>query len=131
MLFFFDKWSGIEQSCLLLLENKHVHTTENKEGLIFFLKSLYAMRETSLTTGRQCGDFTNSVAALHGIQSSLNQAVDSIKIDMKQFLDFIEQMSASINRILDKSKFVVGDIDYTTDIEDDGEEINADVNTTL
>ena len=124
---FTEKWTGIENNCLLLLENKHISTPANKEGLVFFLKSLYSMKEASLATGRQSEDFTNSFTGLRGIQSSLNQAVTSLEIDMKQFLGFVEQMCASISRILEKSKFVVGDIDYTVISEDNLGETDDDV----
>jgi len=119
---FIERWPRVENDCLSLLENKYVHASENKKGLVKFLKSLYFMQESSLSTKGQLESFVTSFIALQGVERSLNQAIKSLEIDMKNFIDFIEQMCASVSRILEKSKFVVGDIDYsvstdTIDIE--------------
>jgi len=117
-----EKWPSIEHNCLLLIENKHVDTPENREGLITFLKTLHSMKVASLATYDQIKGFLESFTALKGMQSSLNQAVSSLEIDIKQFLSFIDQMCASIDRIHDKSKFVVGVIDYADIPVDDTDE---------
>jgi len=119
-----DKWTSVEHSCLLLMENKHVSTPENKENLISFLKGLHSMKTTSLSTFTQMSVFLQSFEKIKGIQSSLNQAASSLEIDVKQFLSFIDQMCASIDRIHEKSKFVVGVIDFDS-IPDDSE-VNAE-----
>ena len=119
---FNEKWPSIEHSCLLLIENKHIDTPENREGLVSFLKTLHSMKVASLATYGQVQGFLEGFTAIKGIQSSLNQAVSSLEIDIKQFLCFIEQMCASIDRIHEKSKFVVGIIDYTDMPIDDTEE---------
>jgi hypothetical protein len=107
-------WPSVERNCLALMESGHVATDENKDSLISFLHSLFAMKEASLITSGQTKSFLDSFLQLRGFQRSLNQAINLLEQDVKIFLDFIEQMCASIARILDKSRFVVGDIDYST-----------------
>jgi len=117
-----EKWPTIENSCLLLLENKHANESENQDSIISFMKSLHFVKMTSSATYNQINGFLQSLIALKGMQSSLNQAVASLETDTKQFLLFIEQMCASIDRIHEKSKFVVGVIDFTDAADSEIEE---------
>lgn len=47
-----------------------------------------------------------------GIERSMNQAIGFLDEDLTTYLSFTEQMIAGIDRIIAKSKFVVGDIDF-------------------
>lgn len=107
-------WPEIENNCLSLLESKYVKTEENLEGLKIFLKGLYQMKIASAEAFIQVKNMMDTFIATKGLQKSLNQAINTLEIDIKQFLEFISQMDSSINRILDKSKFVVGEIDFST-----------------
>ena len=106
-------WPEIEANCLGLIESKHVDTPENKEGLISFLKSLNTMKDAALTASGQTNDMLATFTALKGMQRSLNQSISSLELDLKKFIEFSIQMGASIDRIIGKSKFVVGDIDFS------------------
>lgn len=106
-------WPEIEANCLGLIESKYIDTPENKEGLVTFLKSLNAMKNAALTTSRQTEGMLSNFTALRGMQRSLNQSITSLEIDIKKFIEFSVQMGASIDRIIGKSKFVVGEIDFT------------------
>jgi len=117
-----EKWPSIEHSCLLLIESKHIDTPGNRESLVSFLKVLHSTKMASISTYDQFNGFLVSSTALKGLQSSLNQAISSVEIDIKQFLNFIEQMCASIDRIHEKSKFIVGVINYAATPIDDGED---------
>jgi len=108
-----EKWPIIESSYLSLLENPHMDTPVNKDSLTTFLKSLHILQVSSSTTHLQINSFLLSFTSLRGIQSSLNQAVTSLESDVHQFLNFIEQMSASIDRMKGKSRLIVGNLDYT------------------
>lgn len=115
---YFDLWPQIEKNCLSLLENKHIDTPENKESLISFLKSLNAMQQAAITSSAQTSGMMDSFKNSKGMQRALNQAINSLETDMKQFLEFMSQMNASIDRILDKSKFVVGTVDFSDNSDD-------------
>ena len=47
-----------------------------------------------------------------GMERSMNQAIQFLNQDLSSYLDMTEQMNKSIDRIIDKSKFVVGDISF-------------------
>lgn len=57
-----------------------------------------------------------------GLERSLNQAIRFLDEDLDTYLTFTEQMSSSINRILAKSKFVVGDVDFSSVHESNNEQ---------
>lgn len=116
---YFDLWPQVEKSCISLLENEYSSSPENKEGMITFLKTLYEMKQSALTSAGQTESMLESFINSKGMERSLTQAINLLEIDVKQYLQFIYQMNASIERILDKSRFVVGPIEFSS--EQDGE----------
>ncbi len=61
-------------------------------------ESVQVLKETSL------GNF--------GIESSMNQAILFLDVDLTSYIEMTEQMIKSIDRIIDKSKFIIGNIDF-------------------
>lgn len=106
-------WPEIEVNCLGLIESKYTDTPTNKEGLVSFLKGLNGLKNAALTTSKQIEGLLSNFSGLRGMQRSLNQSITSIEIDLKKFIEFSVQMGSSIDRIIGKSKFVVGEIDFT------------------
>ena len=47
-----------------------------------------------------------------GMERSLNQSVRFLISDISSYIVITERIKTSIDKILSKSKFVVGDIDY-------------------
>ena len=109
---FIEKWPIVESSFLSLIESSHIQTDENIQQTTIYLKSLNSLKVSATTTHSQIVSFLQAFTSLRGLQSSLNQAISSLEQDIKQFLSFIEQMCTSIERMKNKAKFVVGDIDY-------------------
>lgn len=106
-------WTKTEKNIIGLLENKYTAIEENKEPLIFFLKSLNAMQGSILVSNKGVIAMKEAYLNNLGIERSLNQSIHFLDSDLSTYLSITEQMSASIDRILSKSKFVVGDIDFT------------------
>ncbi len=106
-------WPEIEANCLGLIESKYIDSPENRENLIVFLKSLNSLKNATLESSEQTEDMLTSFISLRGMQRSLNQSITSLEVDLKKFIDFSSQMRASIDRIIGKSKFVVGEIDFS------------------
>ena len=50
-----------------------------------------------------------------GMERSLNQSIRFLDEDLANYLSIMEQIRCSINRILDKSRFVVGQIKFSED----------------
>lgn len=107
-----ESWPTIEKSCIGLIGNSFAGTDENKAGLITFLGALYKQKTAALGSLNEARGMLDGFASVKGIQKELNQAVNSLELDMKQFMEFVIQMSASIDRIISKSIPVVGIIDY-------------------
>lgn len=42
----------------------------------------------------------------------MNQAIRFLDVDLASYIEMTEQMNKSIDRIIDKSKFVVGNISF-------------------
>ena len=106
-------WPEIEANCIGLIESDYISAPDNKEGLIVFLKSLYTMKNTALEVSNQTTDMLVAFSASKGMQRSLTQSIKSLEVDFKAFIEFSVQMGASIDRIINKSKYVVGDIDFS------------------
>lgn len=106
-------WGKIEKNILGLLENKYAEKAENKESLVNYLRALYGMQMVLYTSDESIRTMKQTTESIMGIQRNLNQSVRFLEQDLTTYLTMTEQMGSSISRILDKSKFVVGEIDFS------------------
>lgn len=106
-------WDEIEKNTLGLLENKFASNENNKLHLIEYLKSLYGMKN-SITDGNSSMEgLKTSMENVIGMERSLNQSVRFLISDISSYIVITERIKTSIDKILSKSKFVVGDIDFS------------------
>lgn len=112
-------WSKIEKDILGLLENSIASQDGNKQALITFLKSLYGLKTAVRTSNASVVELKATSLKNMGLERSLNQAIRFLDEDLGTYLSFTDQMTASIDRVLAKSKFVVGEIDYSESEEGD------------
>lgn len=105
-----ESWTKIENDTLGLLENKFA--VSHPENLISHLKSLKSLQ-------KEIGESCSSIKEMKetslnnlGVERTLNQAIRFLDEDLHNFIVFMLQMSSSIDRIIDKSRFVVGNIDF-------------------
>lgn len=110
-------WDRSEKNTLGLLENDFSTTDTNREGLVFFLRGLNEL-QTSIHSSSQ-GVSGMKEASLHnmGMERSLNQSIRFLDQDLYDYLYLMERMTASIEKIKKKSRFIVGDIDLSPAIE--------------
>lgn len=106
-------WDEIEKNTLGLLENKFASKEENKESLISYLKSLYGMKEAAIGSKASISGLIDSMNGVLGIERSMNQAVRFVKEDLTTYQNITDRMCGSIDKIFEKSRFVVGTIDFT------------------
>lgn len=106
-------WNEIEKNTLGLLENKFAANDSNKVHLIEYLKTLYGMKVAITNSNLSMGTLQSSMQDIIGIERSMNQAVRFLIDDISSYVDITERIKASIDKILEKSKFVVGNIDYS------------------
>lgn len=112
-------WDKIEKNTLGLLENKFSTMEGNKKHLIEFLKALYGFKETMMTSKVNIINMKEASLNTIGIERSLNQAVRFLNEDLNSFINTMEQQISSIEKILVKSKFIVGEIDFKEEEQSD------------
>lgn len=101
-------WDQVEKNILGLLENKHA--SQNKEELVSFLKSLKITQNNIIESCTSVKKMKNAAKETLGIERSLNQSIHFLDKDLTNYLSIMQQICCSIDRILDKSRFVVGQI---------------------
>lgn len=105
-------WSKIEKNILGLLENNIAAKPENKDSLINYIKALYNMK-TSVATSKESVQVLKETSLGNlGIERSMNQAIRFLDVDLASYIEMTEQMIKSIDRIIDRSKFIIGNIDF-------------------
>lgn len=107
-------WDEIEKNILGLLENKFASNENNKIHLIEYLKSLHGMKNSISYNNSSMQNLKTSMENLIGMERSLNQAVRFLIADISSYIVITERIQTSIDKILSKSKFVVGDIDFVS-----------------
>ena len=107
-----ELWDEIEKNSFGLLENPFSSKSENKDGLVNYLKSLYDMKTAASGSAESIGGLRTTMQNIVGIERSMNQAVRFANEDLTTYVNFTERLCASIDKILAKARFVVGDIDY-------------------
>ena len=107
-----ELWDEIEKNSIGLLENPFSNRPENRDGLIKYLKSLYNMKTAAVGSAESISGLRATMQGIVGIERSLNQAVRFANEDLTTYVNFTERLCASIEKILAKARFVVGDIDY-------------------
>lgn len=108
-------WNRIERNTLGLLENKYASADTNKSSLVKYLKSLHKLKLSVIFSADAFKGTREAFRGSIGLQRSLNQAIRFVIEDMDNYMTFCNQMIASIERILEKSKFVVGELDFSTE----------------
>ena len=106
-------WNEIEKNTLGLFENKFAANENNREHLVSFLKSLSGMKEAASESKSSIGKLIESMENNLGIERSMNQAIRFVKEDLMTYQDITDRMCSSIDKIIDKSRFVVGSIDFS------------------
>lgn len=107
---YIESWSKIEKDTFGLIENKFAE--QNTENLITYLKSLKKMQ---IAIKESCSSIENmKKSSLNnlGMERTLNQAIRFLDEDLANYITIMEQITASIERIFEKSRFVVGNIDF-------------------
>ncbi len=106
-------WNEIEKNTLGLLENQFASKEENKKSLINYLNSLFSMRKAAFGNKAVISSFIDTMEGLRGIERSMNQSIRFVKEDLTTYQNIIDRICGSIDRILEKSRFVVGAIVFT------------------
>ncbi len=104
-------WNNIEKNLLGLLENQYASSEENREPLIAYLKQLYTLRQAIVNSKDGIVSMKTSIQNNIGLERSMNQSIRFLEDDLSSYLNIADQMCAGIDRILSKSRFIIGTID--------------------
>ncbi len=105
-------WTKIEKNILGLLENDYSSKPENKESLTGYIKALYRMRNSIIESNKSINTMKNASLKNLGIERSMNQSIRFLDQDLSAYLDMAGQMIKSVERIIGKSRFIIGDISF-------------------
>lgn len=104
-------WDEVENNTLGLLENKYANQEGNQESLIEYLCSLKEMKVSITESNVSVEELKDSMNGNLGIERSMNQAIRFVVEDLSTYVDNTQRIVMSIDKIIAKSKFVVGDLD--------------------
>lgn len=107
---YIELWSKIEKDTLGLIESKFA--AKNTESLITYLKSLRSLKNSIEENCASVGEMKKKSLDNLGMERTLNQAIRFLDEDLANYITIMEQIISSIDRILEKSRFVVGSIDF-------------------
>ena len=106
-------WSRIEKNTLGLLENNIAAKSENRDSLVNYIKALHNMKTSVTSSNEAIQKLKETSLKNQGIERTMNQAIRFLDADLSSYIEMTEQICKSIDRIIDKSKFVVGSIDFS------------------
>lgn len=105
-------WNKIEKDTLGLIENEFATKDENKENLIKYLINLANMKKSIVGTVSSFTSMNDASLKNKGIERTLNQAINNMDQEINVYLDLLNKTISSIDKILQRSKFIVGEIDF-------------------
>ena len=76
------------------------------------------MKESITNSNLSMEKLKSSMESIIGMERSLNQAVRFLITDISSYIAIADRIKASIDKILAKSRFVVGDINYDDPTDD-------------
>ena len=103
-------WSKIEVNSMGLIEHQYSAMPRNKEALTGYLRGLLLLKQSIETSRDAIAKMKQSSLGNLGVERELNQSIRFLDTDLAGYIAMTEQMTASIDRIIAKSKFVVGDL---------------------
>ena len=106
-----SKWNEIEKNTLGLLENDFSAKPENKESLTNYIKSLCNMKETIIKSNESVESMKEASLNNIGMERSLNQSIRFLDQDLETYLSMTNQMISDIDRIVRKSRLIIGIIE--------------------
>ena len=107
-------WDEIEKNIVGLIENRFVSSKVNRKPLIKYLSELNKMKSTVTSSKEAIDGFISTLDNNIGLERSMNQAIRFVKEDLLTYKNVTDRIGASIEKILSKARFVVGDIDYSS-----------------
>lgn len=100
-------WRKMENDYLLLLDNKHFKRTENIDTINKNINSLKSIKNELIESNDSIEDFDDKINMLMGIERRLNRAMNTLSSGFNDYRLLIEIIVPSIDRLINKSNFVL------------------------
>lgn len=105
-----EVWDKIEVNSLGLIENPIAANDANVEELKKYMESLKTLKTSATQSRSSVVGLKESMNSVKGLERSLNQSIRFVIQDLDTFIGFIDNLNTSIDKIVAKSRFVVGSI---------------------
>lgn len=105
-------WVKIEKNTLGLLENEYASKAENRDSLIDYIKALHGLILSIKGSNDSVVVLKKTSLNNLGIERSMNQSIRFLDQDLSTYLDMTEQMIKSIERIIGRSRFIIGEVSF-------------------
>jgi len=106
----FPTWKQVEFNIYGLLNNHFSNLPDNKASIIEFLKILLNTKDQIIQSNDAIKSLKKASLGNLGIERNLNQSIRFLDNDLSEYLKGTETICNSIDTIISKSKYVVGDI---------------------
>ncbi|MCD7854083.1 MAG: hypothetical protein LUG66_00505 [Clostridiales bacterium] len=106
----YSLWLKIEKNTLGLIENNISVRPENKQSMTEYIKALYGMQVAMNSLKEKIQTLKETSLKNIGIERSLNQAIHFLDEDLSSYTDMVEQIVKSIDRIIIKSRVIIGQV---------------------
>ena len=110
-----ELWNKIEMNTMGLLENEYASSDNNRDMLIEYLKTLFETKNSIYEAEVSVTGLKTEMQGVIGLEKSLTKAMQFAVADLTNFLKNTEYFRTSIDKILNKSKFTVGEINFEED----------------
>lgn len=100
-----DLLAQIEKDLSGILENKYA--SKNIEELTSFIKALKLTQNNISESSKFVVGMKSSSLGNLGVERTLNQSIRFLDEDLANYISIMEQISCSIDRVLEKSRFVL------------------------
>ena len=105
-----ELWDKLENNSLGLLENPIAANDENRDGLKKYIMSLISLRSAANESRPSVVRLKDAINGALGLERTLNQSIRFVIQDLDTFISFIDNLNQSIDKIVAKSRFVIGEI---------------------
>ena len=109
---FANCWDGIEKNIVGLLETNMIDK-ENRPFIIEYIKTLKSFQCIILKNKDVYIALREAILANIGGERTLNKAIHFLDENIQTYIGIIDSTVASIDKIIRKSKFIVGEIDFS------------------
>lgn len=102
-----SQWIKAENCYLAMLDDPHIQTKENIEGVKTSVGSLKNMQRAIDNSNEPIEGFENSLRSCLGLERQLNKSLNATIDGLDQYLSITDSMKSSIDRMISRSNIAI------------------------